>query len=424
MLKEAYESRHRSRRAERRCDLLVRTGRHRFVGRSSDGRSTCLGFLSGSCCPHYDGEVERRPAYHALVQSGDAQAPVMRSRMPSPRTSQDGRLVRVVSKKAGAKAYYVSAAEGVVREDPLDVTRTRRRVKIARVNVTRYDSADAFLEAAQPLLMMAEAENNLLLGVAQGIARNPTAAKNPLSRHGREVMPASWRAPCTSRRSSSSSRARNREPIAALAHATSSKPRLDLEGVTGPSRSADDFALAWSKLSTCRADARHAPAHPRNAQGRRFRSSRRARTAFDAATCRPRRCWRAWTAVFVSEARIPEPRRCRCGSSRTPSRADVCMCGKTANRCRWRHGPGRRRAAYASTSSTRRARLRGKGYGTACVKALTKQQLEQGNAFCWLYTDLSSAASPNIFKRIGYWPVSDVSDGLPEIAGSWQLVSR
>ena len=54
--------------------------------------------------------------------------------------------------------------------------------------------------------------------------------------------------------------------------------------------------------------------------------------------------------------------------------------------------------------------LRGKGYGTACVKALTKQQLDQGNAFCWLYTDLSSAASPNIFKRIGYWPVSDVSE--------------
>jgi hypothetical protein len=44
------------------------------------------------------------------------------------------------------------------------------------------------------------------------------------------------------------------------------------------------------------------------------------------------------------------------------------------------------------------------------VKSLTKQQLEQGNAFCWLYTDVSSAAPPKIFKRIGYWPVSDVSE--------------
>ena len=29
-----------------------------------------LGFLSGSNCPHYDGEVERRPAYHRMLESG------------------------------------------------------------------------------------------------------------------------------------------------------------------------------------------------------------------------------------------------------------------------------------------------------------------------------------------------------------------
>ena len=80
-----------------------------------------MGFLNGSCCPHYDGEVERRPAYHALVQQGimkpgyaieDAVAAHFR----------DGRLERIVSKKAGAKAYYVSADAGVVKEDPLEVT--------------------------------------------------------------------------------------------------------------------------------------------------------------------------------------------------------------------------------------------------------------------------------------------------------------
>jgi predicted GNAT family acetyltransferase len=54
--------------------------------------------------------------------------------------------------------------------------------------------------------------------------------------------------------------------------------------------------------------------------------------------------------------------------------------------------------------------LRCRGYGTACVKALTRQQLEHGNAFCWLYTEIGSTSSPSIFKRIGYWPVSDVSE--------------
>ncbi|HLY32285.1 MAG TPA: peptidase E [Ktedonobacterales bacterium] len=30
---------------------------------------TCLGFLPGSNCPHYDGEVRRRPDYHRLLQT-------------------------------------------------------------------------------------------------------------------------------------------------------------------------------------------------------------------------------------------------------------------------------------------------------------------------------------------------------------------
>ena len=32
----------------------------------------CLGFLSGSSCPHYDGEAERKPAYKKLILYGSA----------------------------------------------------------------------------------------------------------------------------------------------------------------------------------------------------------------------------------------------------------------------------------------------------------------------------------------------------------------
>jgi peptidase E len=81
----------------------------------------CLGLLDGSCCPHYDGEVERRPAYHALVTSGDLKSGYAIEDTVAAHFS-NGKLERVVSKKAGAKAYYVSADEGIVREDPLEVT--------------------------------------------------------------------------------------------------------------------------------------------------------------------------------------------------------------------------------------------------------------------------------------------------------------
>ena len=81
----------------------------------------CMGFLRGSCCPHYDGEIERRPAYHALLQGGELK-PGYAIEDAVAAHFKNGRLERVVSKRAGAKAYYVSAGAGLVTEHALDVT--------------------------------------------------------------------------------------------------------------------------------------------------------------------------------------------------------------------------------------------------------------------------------------------------------------
>ena len=74
-----------------------------------------LGLVSGSFCPHYDGESERRPIYTRLVSRGmkagyaadDDAAFVFRA----------GELVEVVSQRDGAGGYRVTA-EG---EEPLEV---------------------------------------------------------------------------------------------------------------------------------------------------------------------------------------------------------------------------------------------------------------------------------------------------------------
>lgn len=77
---------------------------------------TCLGLLPGSACPHYDGEAERRPAYHRLVGGG---------RIVPGFGIDDGaalhyngtRLVEVVASRPGATAYRVERrGEGVVEE--------------------------------------------------------------------------------------------------------------------------------------------------------------------------------------------------------------------------------------------------------------------------------------------------------------------
>ena len=67
----------------------------------------CLGFLSGSNCPHYDGEPLRRPTFRRLIARGA---------MPDGVAADDGaalhyidnRLARVVSSRLRAKGYRVT----------------------------------------------------------------------------------------------------------------------------------------------------------------------------------------------------------------------------------------------------------------------------------------------------------------------------
>lgn len=54
--------------------------------------------------------------------------------------------------------------------------------------------------------------------------------------------------------------------------------------------------------------------------------------------------------------------------------------------------------------------LRGRGYATACVAAMSAQLLQSGRKFCVLYTDLTNPTSNRIYPRIGYRPVCDTAE--------------
>jgi peptidase E len=78
----------------------------------------CLGFLTGSNCPHYDSERERRPTFRKLVANGS---------MPAGMAAEDGvglhyidgKLARVVSNRRGAKGYRLTRAGKRAIERPL-----------------------------------------------------------------------------------------------------------------------------------------------------------------------------------------------------------------------------------------------------------------------------------------------------------------
>lgn len=78
----------------------------------------CLGFLPGSCCPHFDGEPQRRPSYHRLLASGEIAAGVAIEDWTG--VHYIGvEMHQVVTSKRGARAYAMRAAHGSVQEVPL-----------------------------------------------------------------------------------------------------------------------------------------------------------------------------------------------------------------------------------------------------------------------------------------------------------------
>lgn len=81
---------------------------------------TCLGFLPGSNCPHYDSEPERRPTYQRFVAEGSLEAGY---------AADDGaalhfmgtKPVRAVCSRPAAKVYRVERQVEGVLETPMEM---------------------------------------------------------------------------------------------------------------------------------------------------------------------------------------------------------------------------------------------------------------------------------------------------------------
>lgn len=78
----------------------------------------CLGFLPGSCCPHFDGEAQRRPSYHRLLASGEIAAGVAIEDWTGVHYIGSD-IHKVITSKRAARAYSMRVAHGSVQEVPL-----------------------------------------------------------------------------------------------------------------------------------------------------------------------------------------------------------------------------------------------------------------------------------------------------------------
>lgn len=80
---------------------------------------SCLGFLPGTCCPHYDGEAERRPALHRLIER-DIIGRALALDDGAAAHFVNGELANIVSSRPRARAYRVERVDGQVRETVLN----------------------------------------------------------------------------------------------------------------------------------------------------------------------------------------------------------------------------------------------------------------------------------------------------------------
>lgn len=80
----------------------------------------CLGFLEGSCCPHYDGEADRRPALHKFLKSGEI-LPGYALDDGAALHFHNQEIHRIVSSRPQAKAYHLQVEGRAVTEETLPI---------------------------------------------------------------------------------------------------------------------------------------------------------------------------------------------------------------------------------------------------------------------------------------------------------------
>jgi len=79
----------------------------------------CLDFLPGCCCPHYDGEKDRRPSVMKFIDSGEIESCIAIEDGAAIHY-KGGNLVNAISFYEGANIFNIYKEHGNIHEIPMD----------------------------------------------------------------------------------------------------------------------------------------------------------------------------------------------------------------------------------------------------------------------------------------------------------------
>lgn len=277
------------------------------------------------------------------------------------------------------------------------------------MKLTRYESAPAFLARARAWLEEHEVANSLIVGIAVRLAEHPDRIKQPpylatVEDEGNLIAAAVMTPP-------------HRIILSSAAGGDPASLRLIADdlladgwrvpGVMAPAATSETFARLWTDAT----GQAHRPAlRERAYELRRVIPPAPVPGHLRPATEADLPLAAAWAYNFMQDAGLPGTAESaqETAGLRIADRdlffwddgGPVSMAAKTR---RSTHG------ISVSLVYTPRE-LRGRGYASACVAALSQQLLDAGWQFCTLFTDLANPTSNDIYQRIGYRPVCDFQE--------------
>jgi len=279
-------------------------------------------------------------------------------------------------------------------------------MQLSTHTLTRYDNAVDFLAVVQPHLMRDEAVNNLMLGVTLRLQQHPDRVETPpylaaVTAADELIAAAVMTSPYNV--IVYSEHEEHRAAFAQMADALRAE-NWSVPGVNGPAHLSEAFAEIWQARTgeAYRADMRlrvyavRQVTQPIGVAG----SLRQATLADLDRVAR-------WRQAFIDEA-IPQERE-----SDPHGRARRMI--EDGSIYLWEDGEPVSVAMWSRpllhgitvTMVYTPPHLRGRGYASACVAALSQLLLDQGWEYCTLFTDLANPTSNNIYQKIGYKPVCD-----------------
>jgi uncharacterized protein len=276
--------------------------------------------------------------------------------------------------------------------------------------LTTHQNADSFLQQTQAALEENEVANNLMLGLALRLKRTPDLYKTPpyfatVSDEAGLILAALMTPPY---------------PLTLYRHRPDASAAYELvvrdttangwpvRAVSGRTPVPEEFAQVWSRITGA--------GHQVNEKMRAYElrqviPPRPTPGCFRLATGADTELLARWLHDFVVEA-LPhdDPVRAAESAARRIHDGELFL---------WEdEGQPASMAAKARAMVTgivvnmvyTPPELRGRGYASACVAALSQHLLDAGWQFCALFTDLANPTSNSIYQKIGYRPVCDFDE--------------